>query len=50
MLTNALHDTGLPGWHAHTASLASIGSCVTADIRGRITLGPCAGGSRRVAV
>jgi hypothetical protein len=50
MLTNALDDTGLRGWRAHTASLASIGSCVTADVRGRITLGPCAGGSRRVAV
>jgi hypothetical protein len=50
MLTNALHDTGLRGWHAHTASVASIGSCVAADIRGRITLGPCAGGSRCVAV
>jgi hypothetical protein len=35
MLTNALHDTGLRSWHAHTASLASIGLCITLWIRAK---------------
>lgn len=35
MLTKALHDTGLRAWHAHTASLASIGLCITLWIRGK---------------
>jgi len=35
MLTKALHDTGLRGWHAHSASLASIGLCITLWIRAK---------------
>ena len=35
MLTKALHDTGLRGWHAQTASLASIGLCITLWIRAK---------------
>jgi hypothetical protein len=35
MLTKALHDTGLRGWYAHTASLASIGLCITLWIRAK---------------
>jgi hypothetical protein len=35
MLTKALHDTGLRGWHAHAASLASIALCITLWIRAK---------------
>ena len=35
MLTKALHETGLRGWQAHTASLAGIGLCVTLWIRAK---------------
>jgi hypothetical protein len=35
MLTKALHDTGLPGWALHGASLASIGLCVGLWIRAK---------------
>ena len=35
MLTKALHDTGLRAWHAQTASLASIGLCITLWIRAK---------------
>jgi hypothetical protein len=35
MLTKALHDTGLRGWQAHSASLASIGLCITLWIRAK---------------
>jgi hypothetical protein len=35
MLTKALHDTGLRGSYAHTASLASIGLCITLWIRAK---------------
>jgi hypothetical protein len=35
MLTRALRDTGLRSWHAHTASLASIGFCITLWIRAK---------------
>jgi hypothetical protein len=35
MLTKALHDTGLRGRHPNTASLASIGLCITLWIRAK---------------
>ncbi|MFL5014556.1 hypothetical protein [Rhizobium sp.] len=35
MLTKALHDIGLRPWQAHTASLASIGLCITLWIRAK---------------
>ena len=35
MLTKALHDTRLRAWHAHTASLASIGLCIALWIRAK---------------
>jgi hypothetical protein len=35
MLTKALHDIGLRGWYAHTASLASVGLCVSLWIRAK---------------
>jgi hypothetical protein len=35
MLTKALHDIGLRGSYAHTASLASIGLCITLWIRAK---------------
>ena len=35
MLTKRLHDIGLRGWYAHTASLASIGLCITLWIRAK---------------
>jgi hypothetical protein len=34
-LTGALHDAGLRGWHAHAASLASIGLCIGLWIRAK---------------
>ena len=35
MLTKALHDIGLRGWYGHTASLASVGLCITLWIRAK---------------
>jgi uncharacterized membrane protein YhaH (DUF805 family) len=35
MLTKALHDAGLRGWHGHIASLASIGLCIGLWIRAK---------------
>jgi hypothetical protein len=35
MLTKSLHDTGLQACHAHAASLASIGLCITLWIRAK---------------
>lgn len=35
MLTEWMYDRGLRGWHLHTASIASIGLCITLWIRGK---------------
>jgi hypothetical protein len=35
MLTKALHDTGIRGWHLHLASLGSIGLCIGLWIRAK---------------
>ena len=35
MLTSALHDAGLRGWHLHVASLSSVGLCVALWIRAK---------------
>jgi hypothetical protein len=35
MLTKTLHDAGLRGWHAHLASLGSIGLCIALWIRAK---------------
>ena len=35
MLTSALHEAGLRGWHLHIASLSSIGLCVALWIRAK---------------
>jgi hypothetical protein len=35
MITKALHDTGLRGWHLHTASLGSIALCINLWIRAK---------------
>jgi hypothetical protein len=35
MLTKLLHDAGLRSWHAHVASLGSIGLCIALWIRAK---------------
>ena len=35
MLTKTLHRAGMRGWHAHAASLGSIGLCITLWIRAK---------------
>jgi hypothetical protein len=35
MLVKMLHGAGLRGWHAHLASLGSIGLCITLWIRAK---------------
>jgi hypothetical protein len=35
MLTKALHDIGLRGWHLQLGSLGSIGLCITLWIRAK---------------
>jgi hypothetical protein len=35
MLTKALHDAGLRGWHLHLASLGAIGLCIGLWIRAK---------------
>jgi hypothetical protein len=35
MVTKALHRARLRGWHAHAASLGSIGLCITLWIRAK---------------
>ncbi len=35
MLSRALHNQGVRGWHAHTLSLASIGLCIGLWIRAK---------------
>ena len=35
MLTKTLHEAGLRGWHAHVASLGSIGLCIVLWIRAK---------------
>jgi hypothetical protein len=35
MLTKALHDTGIRGWHLHLGSLGAIGLCIGLWIRAK---------------
>jgi uncharacterized membrane protein YhaH (DUF805 family) len=35
MVTRALHDAGLRGWHLHLASIATVGLCVGLWIRAK---------------
>ena len=35
MLTDALHDTGLRGWHLHAFALGSVGLCAGLWIRAK---------------
>jgi hypothetical protein len=35
MLTKALHDTGIRGWHLHLASLGAIALCIGLWIRAK---------------
>ena len=35
MLTQALHDVGLRGWHLHVASFGAVGLCVGLWIRAK---------------
>jgi hypothetical protein len=35
VLSRALHDNGVRGWHLHTASLACIGLCIGLWIRAK---------------
>jgi hypothetical protein len=35
VLSKLLHETGLRGWHCHSASLASIGLCIGLWIRAK---------------
>jgi hypothetical protein len=35
MLTKALHDAGLRGWHLHTGGLGAIGLCIALWIRAK---------------
>ena len=35
MLTSALHDAGLRGWHLHIASLSGIALCVALWVRAK---------------
>jgi hypothetical protein len=35
MITKAMHDAGLRGWHLHGASLGSVGLCIALWIRAK---------------